>query len=281
MKKETKRYSLVEYCGTRERVYSSEEEYAELLKIIEKSNRRKTSKYYFRNITRNVNTEGMIVATIHLYNRLTMPLTITELDNMTSQLSEQELFLKYKDKLRTRESHTPDINISYFENKNKDEKDAVHYDRRIKYIPVLYKEDEKYLSEQYIKYCLDFHSKKEDINFFKSLANEFSPYHVVGEQVEEIFNSADKVKYQGRDPFYLYKAAYDLYGALIVERNSNGTLIRDDEGKYQISRRRLRDFGFFVRDYDISLSKIKSPVRYNGQLITKQNSDDKQLKLKI
>jgi hypothetical protein len=62
MKKETKRYSLIEYCGTKERVYNTEEEYAELLKIIEKSNRRKSSKYFFGNITRSTNQEGKIVA---------------------------------------------------------------------------------------------------------------------------------------------------------------------------------------------------------------------------
>ena len=290
MKKETKRYSLIEYCGTKERVYDTEEEYAELLKIIEKSNRRKSSKYFFGNVTRSTNQEGKIVAVIHLYNRLTLPQTITDLDDITVKLSPSELLLKYKSSLKTREGFVPDINISYFENKNAGEKEDIHYDRRVKYIPVLYKEDEKYLTEQFIKYCLDFHAKNRDLGFFKDLANEFCVYHVVAEQVEAIWSSADKVKYQGEDPFSLYRAAYNLYKALIVERNNDGTIIRDGEGKYQLSRRRLRDFGFFVRDYDMPASKQKSPIKYNGHADTKykkssneqQKSDsqkDAQLKL--
>ena len=50
-KKETKRYSIVEYLGVTRREYCSLDEYRKTLDIIEKNNRKKTTKYYFGNVT--------------------------------------------------------------------------------------------------------------------------------------------------------------------------------------------------------------------------------------
>ena len=263
MKKETKRYSLVEYCGTRQRVYDSLEEYNNLLNIIEQNNRKKTTKYYFGNVTCVKSPEGKYIATIHLYNRLTLPKTITELDNETRDLTPKELAIKYQDKLKTKKECTPDINISYFENKNSGEKEDIHYDRRIKYIPVLYKDDEKYLNPTYIKACLSCHAKNNDYDFFKGLANEFCIYHIVSEFTEDIWDAVDKVRYQGRDNFDMYRSALNLYNNLILERKPDASAIRDENGNYQISRRRQRDFGFYIRDYNIPPAKRKTPIKYN------------------
>ena len=111
------------------------------------------------------------------------------------------------------------------------------------------------------------HAKSLDYDFFKALANEFCLYRVVIENIEDLFEIVDKCRFQGYDPMYMAEYAYRLFNNLIVERDSEGRIIRLSNGDYQISRRRLRDFGFFIRDYNIPDSKRVLPTRYNKSQI--------------
>ena len=111
------------------------------------------------------------------------------------------------------------------------------------------------------------HAKSLDYDFFKSLANEFCLYRVVIENIENLFEIVDKCRFQGYDPMYMAEYAYRLFNNLIVERDSEGRIIRLSNGDYQISRRRLRDFGFFIRDYNMPDSKRVLPTRYNKSQI--------------
>ena len=83
-------------------------------------------------------------------------MTISEIDNFTKSFDEEGLIEYLKNQTKTKEGFKPDINICYFENKNSvDEKPGdIHYERRIKYIPILYQEDKKYLDKNFIKNCL-------------------------------------------------------------------------------------------------------------------------------
>lgn len=277
VKKETKRYSIVEYLGVTRREYKSKEEYEETLDIIEKNNRKKTTKYYFGNVTCEVDSNGKYIVIVHVYNRLTPKMTISEIDRFTESFDEDGLIEYFKNQAKTKEGFKPDINICYFENKNSvDEKPGdIHYERRIKYIPVLYQEDKKYLDKKYIKNCLISHAKSQDYNFFKALANEFCLYKVVSENIEELYAIVEKCRYMGYDSTLMAEYAYRLYNNLIVERDSEGRIIRDANGDYQISRRRLRDFGFFIRDYNMPDSKRVLPTKYN-----KSQTQAKEMKLK-
>ena len=60
-KKETKRYSIVEYLGVIRREYNTLDEYRKTLDIIEKNNRKKTTKYYFGNITCEKDSNGKYI----------------------------------------------------------------------------------------------------------------------------------------------------------------------------------------------------------------------------
>ena len=82
-KKETKRYSIVEYLGVTRREYCSLDEYRKTLDIIEKNNRKKTTKYYFGNVTCEKDSNGKYIVLVHVYNRLTPKMTISEIDNFT------------------------------------------------------------------------------------------------------------------------------------------------------------------------------------------------------
>lgn len=265
-KKETKRYALVEYLGTVKREYSTKEEYQEMLKTIERYNNRKTHKHFYGNITSKIK-DGKISVLVHIYHRLTEKMTISDIDHFTEGFEEDELINYFKNITSTKNLE-PDINICYFENKNtEDEKsDEVHYERRIKYLPILYKGDLPFLDKNYIKKCLMAHANNNDYDFFKALASEFSPYKVVSERVEELWSIVDKCRYQGYESMEMASAAFRLYSNLIVERDREGRIIRLKNGEYQISRRRQRDFGFFIRDYNMADSKRKIPTRYNKRI---------------
>lgn len=265
-KKETKRYALVEYLGTVKREYSTKEEYQEMLKTIERYNNRKTHKHFYGNITSKIK-DGKISVLVHIYHRLTEKMTISDIDHFTEGFEEDELINYFKNITSTKNLE-PDINICYFENKNtEDEKsDEVHYERRIKYLPILYKGDLPFLDKNYIKKCLMAHANNNDYDFFKALASEFSPYKVVSESVEELWSIVDKCRYQGYESMEMASAAFRLYSNLIVERDREGRIIRLKNGEYQISRRRQRDFGFFIRDYNMVDSKRKIPTRYNKRI---------------
>lgn len=270
MKKETKRYTLVEYLGTRERYYDTLEEYENMLSEVEKSNRRKTSKLYCGNITTQKLPGGRIKATIHVYIKLTDAMTISELDEFTLSKTREELLESVKDKLKTPQGYTPDINIAYFENKNKGEKESIHYDRRIKYIPVMYKGDERYLDMEYISSCFKYHARENDYAFFTGLANEFCFYRVVDEEIEALYRSVNKCRYEGYSSYDMYLAAMRLFRNLILERDRDLKPVRGNNGEYQTSRRRLRDFATYIRDYKLPERKRISPVKYNGKQITKK-----------
>ena len=53
----------------------------------------------------------------------------------------------------------------------------------------------------------------------------------------------------------------NLEGSIFWQREKDGTYVRNRKGGYQLSRRRMRDFGFFVKNFDSN--SFKSPLRYN------------------
>lgn len=264
MKKELKRYMLVEYAGSIERVLNSKEEYTGLIESINKHNNRKNKKYIFGNISCKVIDDKYYVI-VHRYHKLTDKMGITDLDNMTSNMSEEELIRVYSDKVITKinEGFVPDINIAYLEDKNTKDKTDTDLDRGIRYIPVLYKGDVMYLNKEYIFKCMAYYLRMENYGFFLDLCNEFEANRDVSEEIENLRVAIDKVRFQGVDEIVIYYAARALYEALIVERDKTTRVVRNQDGSIQISRRRQRDFGFFIRDYGMKSSKRSVPTKYN------------------
>ena len=261
MKKETKRYLIVEYAGSKERVYDTLEEVKIVLDDIRKYNNRKTAKYICGNIDIKL-VDGKYYVNIHLYHKFSSKHTISAVDEFTKNFSKSELQAYYTPASKMKDGYESDINIAYFETKDATSEDDKPLLYGIKYIPVLYKENLKYFDESYIKKCLRYHANISDTRFFRNLANEFSFYHVVSDEVEKLFVYCDKVDNQGYDTVSLYYVSLDLYKKLIYEREKDGSLLRDSNGKYQISNRRKRDFVFFLKNYNCY--KINSPLRYNG-----------------
>ena len=267
MKKELKRYFLVEYCDTiRTTEVSSYEEVFHILNEVRKYNNRKSSNFLFGNIQISQNEEKRYIMTAHIYKKYTDRQTISQIDEFTSKFNEKELASSFKDKSRTKEGFLPDINIAYFETDNRDIDGKVSLEKGVRYLPILYKEDTKYVDERYIKECLWFHTETKDFDFFKDLANEFDIHHFVGDKIEDLRTKIDKCEKQNYPLDQLFMSACRLYDKFKCEYEKDESLSRDKNGKYIISQRRLRDFGFFIKNYSIRNSKIKSPLMYNMPL---------------
>ncbi len=264
MKKETKRYSIVEYVGKTVRVVKSEKEYNELLSYIKKLNNKSltVSKYYYGNLSLE-KKNGTYEVTIHIYNRLTCPRTISDIDDECSKVRSMKDFLEsgYVNGVR---HANPDIYISYFETMNKSEqkKNGEKCDVGVKALPFMFDSDQKYFDENYIKKCVIYHAKEKDISFFKNMCEEFCLNHNVTDAIIKLRATINKVQNEGEDPFYLSVDAMRLYKSLVYERNSDKRVPRNEEGEFEISHRRVRDFGSFIRDYQMSRKKL-STRRYN------------------
>ncbi len=260
MKKETKRYSLVEYCGCKSKDLKDKSEYEAMLKNINLSNKRRNIKYICGNVSYKVNPDNTITAYIHVYNRLMGPCTISEIDNFTSTLTYNDLVSRFESMLCTREEYYPDINVCYFETKNKSEKGDKR-DIGIKYIPVIYSFDKKFLDIRCIKEHLKFQAETSNYEFFKELCNEFCFYNFIGEEISELRTVIDKVMSNRLSNIELYLCSRRLFNKFIKEYDSKGKVVLDNNDKSQISRRRLRDFGMFIRYYN---TLRNSPLNYNG-----------------
>ncbi len=261
MKKETKRYYLVEYLGSKTKRLSSVCEYEKMLKDISLYNKRKYSKYLCGNVSYIVNCDDSVTATIHIYNRLMGPLTISEIDSYTSSFTEEELMSKFESEFLTKEEYTPDVNVCYFETKNIDEDNR--RDIGIKYIPVIYRRDKQFLDLHSIRNYLKFQADTHSYGFFKKMCSEFCFYQILESEIEELYKIVDKVEHQGLESNELYRCSLRLFNKFIKEYDKNGRYVYDNDGNIQISKRRLRDFGMYIRNYN---SEQKSPFCYNGTL---------------
>ncbi len=264
MKKELKRYSLVEYLGKVERVVKTESDYIHILEAIKSSNKKPTSKRFFGNVTKRYIGDEIYVD-VYIYNRLTPKMTISDIDKLTSSFNERELIGYFSNKLKTKSNYVPDINIAYFEDKDFKLKKENDLDIRILYLPIIYIDDVKYLDIKYIKRCLLYHAQLNDLEFFKNLAYRFEIHLSCKDEIEKLYDTIEKVEYEQLDRKYLYFDAKRLMDKLIYERDKNNSLVRLSDGSYQISKRRLRDFGMFIKYYNNSHKN--NPLEYNGYLI--------------
>ncbi len=269
MKKELKRYTLCEYVGSQTRYFNNYQDYVKLLALLDGLNKKGKNQFYFGNISCEL-VNGLYEVTVHIYNRLTPKMTISDIDALTCDKTEEEVAESYSGLIRTVKPFKPDLNIMYFEEKNSNERDEKTVVKRIKYTPVLYKQDNRFLDQNFICDCIRHMAYKNDINFFKEMLNEFCVHHIISENVEKIRKEIAAFDRGEGNCARLGNLVILLYNSLILERNSNGKLYYDEKGNTQISRRRLRDFGFFVRDYMTPLRKKNSPMRYNKQLTQNQ-----------
>ena len=125
MKKEQKRYFLVEYLGYKKVEYNTKEEVLKALDDTRKYNNRKSSRCIAGNITCEY-VNGKYIFIGHYYRKLREKSTISELDNYTSIFYEKGLIKELYPRLVTANPDNnkegnyiyPDINIAFFEEKD-------------------------------------------------------------------------------------------------------------------------------------------------------------------
>lgn len=268
MKKEQIRYYLVEYCGILKYEYNTLEDLKLAFDRIRRYNDREKEPFIIGNMTYKVE-DGMYVLYAHMYNKLKEKSTISELDDYTSQYTEKELIKELYDKFRladpdkttNKKCYYPDINIAYFaDNSIKKNSDII---KRIKYIPVLYKDDRKYLNledPKYIEKCLEYYAINGNFEFFEELSKEYIYNKSVSDKLIELNDTIRHVKSGEYGSMMLFYVSYELF-ALLKYETKNGIVLKDEHGKCQISRRRLRDFGFFIKNFKSKNNKI--PTRYS------------------
>ena len=277
MNKEYKRYYLTSYSGTRETTVQTNREYEEILKEINNYNKRKynkrkkdengkykprtKTKYLYGNVTREITKDGIHIVA-HVYTKLSDASTISDLLELTSQYSKEELAESILDQTNMVEGYIPDINIAYFENKDKGAKEKIHYDRRIKYLPVLYKDDRKYLSMNYNYSCLKYHVNSRHFDIIRGLASELCFNKNSAEELEKVLVTLDKCEHQDYPLDELYNACVKLIDKYTYEINKDGSAQRDEKGNIITSMRRKFDVGMYFK-YCTDLSKKHSPIMYN------------------
>ena len=286
MKKETKRYFLVEYAGCRYKYFSTREEAEEMLKEVQKYNNRKSSSFILGNCTIQEDL-GAFLLTGHYYNVLIPRSTISEIDDFTSQFTPEELLAYFQNKTKTSDGLIPDINVAYFEtpseaelaeeseknecvennedNGEKKKKERIYIG--IKYIPVMHKGDQKYMDLEYIHKILDQYSKTKNITFFQKFAGNFKQYYTASKPVSDLFdecNNVENMEYMGFPRSRLLDVGKTVVDKVIYEQNRTHGYERDECGRQIISRRRLRDIAIFLRDYGV---EKKEPTKYNESLL--------------
>ena len=261
--KELNRYFLVAYHGTREVVVQTKMEYEDMLYRIEKYNKKLTNKYIYGNIYTETKEDGIHVIS-HVYDRLSNPITISEMLDYTTKYTKEEIATIYGDNSIMKEGYIPDINIAYFQNKSKSNEleDSVHYERRIKYVPIVYKDDKKFLSLGYIYKCIRFYANNGDYLFFRGLASELCFYKKIDKEVEAMYQVADQFEHGLCDNDELYVAAKSLIQKYVAQRKKDGTYERDENGERINSMRRILDVGMYVK-YEGNMNLKKSPLKYN------------------
>lgn len=261
MKQEQKRYSLVEYLGLVEKVVDSEKEYNEILEKINRYNRKSSSNRFFGNVSKFPYNQKLLVR-VHIYNRLTPKMTISEIDNLTSSFNERELIEYFKNKIKSNKNYIPDLNIAYFEDKDYNIKTFYDFDRRILYLPIIYRDSKCYTELTNIKRMLLNFSENREFDFFDKLLERYSSYISVSCELESLKESIYKTRNDIDSDYSLYLKSKDLLYGLVYEKDKNNEFIKLSDGSIKISRRKLRDFGMFIKQYNDSL--CNSPTAYNG-----------------
>ena len=268
MKKEQKRYFLVEYVSKLTKVYNSKEELETAVDEIRKYNNRKTVPYIIGNMNASF-LKDKYYLTFHVYNKLIPKSTISEIDELTKDYNDNDLIVALKDNImslnpdntKDKKPIYPDINIAYFEDKNMEDRNDDYTFGRIKYIPVLYQDDIKYLDGSFICNCISYHASISDYKFFEGILKEFRYSHSCAKYLDQLQKTLEDVKYNGLANMNLYYDCVNLYRAYTIEREKDGSLARDNSGNCLYSRRRLRDFGFYVKNYECKI--VKKPTMYN------------------
>lgn len=282
MKEELNRYYLIEYQDTRDTIINSNEEYKKIVENAKKNNRNEKNKVLIGNINRYTDRRGNVHVVEHLYNKLIPKSTISGILDVTTKYSEKDFKKKLtnegKLKYSSEKGFYPDIYIIYKEEKNRNEVEEVNYDVRFKCLPMMYKDDLKYLDINVIYNMISNFAHQYDYGFFKELAdNVRKSLKEKSALLFERVNDAQSKEYN-KDLLDIamksvYYTARELVYEYVVDREK-GTIARDNEGKVLYSKRRILDIGNIIKYYKCLPGTRISAVKRNTGITSKKNREN-------
>ena len=282
MKEELNRYYLIEYQDTRDTIISSNEEYKKIVADAKKNNRSEKNKILIGNIERYTDRRGRVHVIEHLYNKLTPKSTISGILAVTTQYNEKDFKKKLANEGKLGYSEEkgfyPDIYIIYKEEKNRNEVDERNFDVRFKCLPMMYKEDLKYLDLNILYNMISNFAHQYDYGFFKELANNVrKSLKDKASLLYERVNDAQSKEYD-RDLLDIamksvYYTARELVYEYVVDREK-GTIARDEKGEILYSKRRILDIGNIIKYYKCLPGTRISAVSRNTTITSKKNREN-------
>ena len=290
---EKRMYYLVAYAGIVKAKIDTYIEYKQRLEKIRDISYKSSAKDLYGNVTCEHRPDGMYLVA-HKYRKLnfhkllnpkskrTAASTISEiLDFTTSFNTKEELANFFGAEAITFEGYKPDINVAYNEDNSKVPKKNRKYDRRVKYLQVMLKndkdplkDDRRFFSLEFIKKCLKDHVYSKDFGTLKDLCNEFCFNNDSLAELEDLRTAIDLCENQNHPLNELYYAAEKFIDKYTYDTNRDGTIKRDEQGKRLKSKRRIYDVAEFFK-FTGSMNKKHSPVVYNEGL-----TEEKKLELK-
>lgn len=264
--KEKNRYTIVEYKGKLIKTLDTLLEYDELIKKLKKLNDKESNEEYYGNVSYTTLPSGRLNVTIHMYKKLSKKTTIKEIDKLTSKYSKSEYIYENKDSLLDEDNMFPDINIAYFQTSKDD-----NLKLSLKYIPIIFKDDVKYLDYDYFFNFVDERINENDLVFFSNFANRFSTYKtkLVSLLTEKLFMEVNEVEFGIKRIDILRESTIKLYEALVYERDKNGNKVFDGQD-YVKSYRKMRDISLFIKSYENKDNKKIIPFKYNEEKDNKE-----------
>ena len=130
--------------------------------------------------------------------------------------------------------------------------------------------------------CIKYQLSVSDYDFFYDLIDRFSCNKVIEEDIEKLRIAINNIKNGIGTHEDIYNIVFKLYDHLVYERDKNSKLIRDENGCILKSRRRIRDFGFFVKNYGmLDKKKIKPDIADINQFDIYDEDDMEQEELAL
>lgn len=282
MKEELNRYYLIEYQDSRDTIISSNEEYNKIVASARKKNKNEKNQILIGNIERYTDRRGRVHVVEHMYNKLAPKSTISGILDVTTKYSEKDFKKKLtsegKLKYSEEKGFYPDIYIIYKEEKNRNEVDDRNFDVRFKCLPMMYKDDLKYLDLKIIYNMISNFAHQYDYGFFKELADSTRKgFRDKAGLLLERVNDAQSKSYN-KDLLDIamkavYFAAKDLVYEYTVDREK-GTIARDNNGEILYSKRRILDIGNLIKYYKCLPGTRISAVHRNTTITSKKNREN-------
>lgn len=282
MKEELNRYYLIEYQDSRDTIIESNEEYYKIVASAKKNNKNEKNNILIGNIERYTDRRGRLHVVEHMYNKLAPKSTISGILDVTTKYSEKDFKKKLasegKLKYSEEKGFYPDIYIVYKEEKNKNEVDDKNYDVRFKCLPMMYKDDLKYLDLNTIYNMISNFAHQYDYGFFKELANNVRKS--LREKTSLLFervNDAQSKEYNKDLLDIAMKSVYQTARELVYEYTvdrEKGTIARDNSGNVLYSKRRILDIGNVIKYYKCLPGTRISAVSRNTTITSKKNREN-------